>query len=259
MTAIYLGDHRVLAKTKYGHKIYLDSRDLGIAPHIMLDGEWENWVGEAMSRYLPRSYFFDIGANVGWFSLLAMHFKASRVFAFEPSPATFKLLKDTVQVNGLQDRVLCFPKALSDEDNVEGTLHLLTEYPGSSSMHRIPLSEQKMVTVSQRTLDALMSEWIPDVDWNPKTYRVFKIDVEGFEPKVVHGARKLIEARETVALFVEYNSYSGQDQIQQMVDFLLGVGFVLGVVEHTGEIRNIAVRELSSLPDASMLLFRRFA
>lgn len=257
--AIYLGDHRILAKTKYGHKIYLDSRDLGIAPHIMLDGEWENWVGETMSRYLPRTYFFDIGANVGWFSLLALHFKANRVFAFEPSPSTFRLLRDTARVNGFggendKAQMLCFPQALSDEDNIEGVLNQLSEYPGSNSMLN---AGNQSVRVRQRTLDALMDEWIPEVDWNPKTPRVFKIDVEGFEPKVVSGARKLIEARETIALFVEYNSYSGADQIKSMIDFLLSVGFVLGVVEHTGEIRKIAVDELTSLPDAAMLVFRR--
>src|SRR4029077_1711007 len=53
----------------------------------------------------------DIGANVGWYTLLAAHFGAGMVFAFEPQIALASLLVKSVRVNGYGDRVRVLPFA----------------------------------------------------------------------------------------------------------------------------------------------------
>lgn len=249
MTAVYVGNNRVLARTKYGHKMFLDSRDLGIAPHITLDGVWEEWVGVAMSGFLRGVDFFDIGANAGWFTLLAARADASHVYAFEPNPNMFGLLRDNVAVNGLSEVVTCLDYALGAEDG-HAYLNLIDGYPGSNSL--LGSAAENRVMVSVRKLDTVWT----GLEKGP---RVLKIDVEGFEPLVVKGGRETIRAPETQALFIEYNSYSGAEQLNEMLDFLAQESFVLGLVEESGEIRKIARSDLSNCPDAAMLCFRRFS
>ena len=61
--------------------------------------------------------FFDVGANIGVYSLIAAaQSRASRVFAFEPHPYTFSLLEDNVRLNRLQNQISGYQRALSDQD-----------------------------------------------------------------------------------------------------------------------------------------------
>ena len=67
----YLGDHEALCRVLGRYKIYVDTRDIGIASHLMLEGYWEMWVTQAMMRMVRRgSVVADIGANLGYFTLL---------------------------------------------------------------------------------------------------------------------------------------------------------------------------------------------
>lgn len=49
-TCIYMGDSKALTNTIYGHKMYVKTTDLSLAPHILLDGFWENWITKVFIR-----------------------------------------------------------------------------------------------------------------------------------------------------------------------------------------------------------------
>ena len=104
--AVYCGDHTALATAKWGDLIYVDTRDLSLAPHIMMFGDWEPWVTNCMADILQHNKgctFYDVGANFGWFSLLAARLGAARVFAFEPNPRLAELFLKTMSVNAKRD------------------------------------------------------------------------------------------------------------------------------------------------------------
>src|SRR5207302_11253056 len=48
--AVYVGDYLALTTTVFSHKMYVDTRDLGLAPHILLDGCWERSVTDVFLR-----------------------------------------------------------------------------------------------------------------------------------------------------------------------------------------------------------------
>ena len=63
---IYLGDHEALTRLHTGHRIYVDTRDISIASHLMLEGRWEPWVENVLIPAIkPGMLFVDIGANFG--------------------------------------------------------------------------------------------------------------------------------------------------------------------------------------------------
>ena len=82
----YLGDHTALCVNKYGQKMFVDTRDTSLAPHLLVEGNWEDWITTAIMQHVPGAHFIDVGANVGWYSLVAQHYKAKSVMAFEPNP-----------------------------------------------------------------------------------------------------------------------------------------------------------------------------
>lgn len=147
----------------------------------------------------PGKVAFDIGANVGCYSMLFGQWvgAAGKVFAFEPSPATFYGLERHVALNRLGGVVRPIRAAVSDEpgaaeflvlDN-QGTSRLAAGGEGGSSPRAV-----RVPTVS-------VDEFCAREGVTPD---LMKIDVEGFELAVLRGARETIRRRGAqLALFVE--------------------------------------------------------
>jgi len=104
----YLGDHTALCRILGRFKMFVDTRDIGLAGHLMLDGYWEMWVTEAIVSLVGEGMVVaDIGANLGYFTLLMAELvgETGRVHAFEPNPQMAKLVEKSLSVNGFGSRV----------------------------------------------------------------------------------------------------------------------------------------------------------
>lgn len=127
----------------------------------------------------PGAIVADIGAHVGFYTLLAARQGASLVFAFEPEPGNQKLLRRNTLI-APRAEIRVFGCALSDHN---GTGHL-SESPASN--RGLACLARVGTPVEIRTLDSLMSETqVARID-------VMKIDVEGWEEAVLRGAESLI-------------------------------------------------------------------
>ncbi len=136
----------------------------------------------------PGDVFVDVGANIGWFTLVASVAvgDTGRIHAFEPRRAeTVVHLVDTVTLNGLDDRVATHPYGLSDSE-ARGILIWTsdTDNPGSAALSfgDIPANMEQQA-VALRPLDALRLERVA----------ALKMDVEGAELRVLRGARATLE------------------------------------------------------------------
>lgn len=254
----YLGNFRAVVKTTLTDrsKMFVDTRDLSVAPHILLDGVWEEWFSNVLFPYLGNSLFIDVGANYGWFTLLAKSAGARKVLSFEPNPHIFELLIATVAINGM-DPSCSYNMALGDVIEL-GRLLCNKIHPGSSTLlgdtgNRVDVHTDKLDNILIQVFDKE-----PDLRKAPA---VVKIDVEGFEPKVVHGGQQLFSRREpAVTAFVEHhpdpnNEYGFLD----MLDFFESNGYVLGLVDHWEKIVKISRADLANVPDAEMICFRRIS
>jgi len=93
---LYFGDHTALVSTRWGVKMLVDTRDAAIAPWIVLDGLWETHVTDWLQETLrPGQMFVDVGANVGYFTLLGAKLVGpqGRVVAVEAHPGLAELLR----------------------------------------------------------------------------------------------------------------------------------------------------------------------
>ena len=71
-----------------------------------------------IESFEPGSVFWDIGSNIGVFSLYAAHVPGVRVVAFDPLADNFSTLNRNVTLNGLHDKVMVFCAAISAETKV---------------------------------------------------------------------------------------------------------------------------------------------
>ena len=203
-SCVPLDNHIALCRILTRYKIYVDTRDKGIAPHLMMDGFWETWLTQYLASIVkPGDVCIDIGANFGYYSILmaALSGDKGHVIAIEPNPAMAKLLRLTASVNSpgfdTEEVAISYKK---------GKIKLLVpedSFGDASIMQRAdrliqPKAGYKVLT---DTLDAVLSnKGIDKVD-------IIKIDAEGAEPWVFEGMQQTIIQNPGLQIVMEYSPY----------------------------------------------------
>jgi FkbM family methyltransferase len=146
--------------------------------------------------------FVDVGANVGAYTVLASAAAGAETMAFEPVPATFALLARNVRLNGCEALVDLRNAGLGD---VPGTGRVTTGRGAENHVVAGTPSEPAVETVLHR-LDDVLGE---------RPARFLKIDVEGFEQRVLRGSVRTLACPELLGVLVELNGgarrYEGRD------------------------------------------------
>ncbi len=166
-------------------------------PHLrlLLLGHLEVPMQEALRRTVPAGgVVYDIGANIGVFSLLAGRLAGpgGRVLAFEPVPEVAGLIAYAAGRNGLADVVTVRAQAVAGAATT-ARFHVSSEPSWSHLADRgVAPSTTRTIDVDVTTLDAAVLAGAPPPD-------VVKIDVEGSEIAVLEGAAAVLsEHRPTI-------------------------------------------------------------
>jgi len=191
----YLGDHTSLAFVLGRFSMYLDTRDIAFAPHMLADGYWEIWHTEAMAKLVkPGMKAVDLGANLGYFTLVMSELVGStgQVHAFEPNPHIAKLLRNTVEINNFSTRTNVHQMALSDKQG-EVIFYVDPARPMNATL--IPQQGHQEVSVPAKRFDDLPD--LEDADF-------IKIDVEGAEEAVWAGMIRRLDDPRPLTVIMEF-------------------------------------------------------
>jgi FkbM family methyltransferase len=204
--------------------------------HAHIRGTYERDVQEAIAR-LVRSgdVCLDIGASIGYLTLVMVAAGAKKVYAFEPAPHAAETLRKQMQVNGV-NCVEVLGKPVSDQRRIVTFAMTDTAY-GSVITHgstRWPTLELESITLDEFVAQHGIPAFI-------------KIDVEGEEDAVLRGARRLLgerrtrfcievhsrqDAEEVIAILNEYgykitgidgNPYQIAESVRPGAEHVLGV------------------------------------
>ena len=164
--------------------------------HFIYFGFVDTAFDRIMSYVKQDDVIFDVGANIGRFTLVfASLAKRGKIISYEPDPDSFSALKSNVEINKFAN-VKLINKALGDS---QGNLNLFKVNPHNSGMNRIGLfdiSEFDSIAISVDTLDKELEHL------NLERLDIIKIDVEGFEHKILLGAENTIKRFRPI-LFIE--------------------------------------------------------
>ena len=163
-----------------GHMFPLRARKGGV---LVRAGQTEAVVDFArLAGFRPGGVLYDLGANVGWYTLLGSALGASHIYSFEPLPSNVAILREHLRLNRIKNYGL-FEAAVGQ---AAGTARF--EVGKSNSIgHLSGRNSDDGIEVQVVALDGLIeSEGLRPPD-------VIKCDIEGAELDALHGARRTLE------------------------------------------------------------------
>jgi len=137
----------------------------------------------------------NVGANIGYFSLLASKLvgNSGKVWAIEPEPNNFEKLVGNIKLNNMEN-IIPIKKAASDT-NGKARLFISKEEPGTHSLVRSYLHIKDPIEVETIRLDDLIGDYRVDF---------IKTDTEGHEMSVLSGASNIITHNKNLVLVTEF-------------------------------------------------------
>ena len=172
----------------------------------------------------PGSVIIDIGAHIGVFSVYAAQVtgKAGKVYAFEPAPATYTLLQQTVTINHEETVIEAFPKAVGKENG--SITFFVSDVKADNSNSLVNYKDHRPlqgIDVAVTSIDNFVQEKkIQKLDF-------IKIDVEGAEYDTLRGATNTlnnIRPACIVAIHPEPIAAKG-DSLEVIYDFIAGCNY----------------------------------
>lgn len=159
---------------------------------------------------------YDIGAHVGFYTLLSSHLTGSngRVIAFEPLPSNVAFIEKHIALNRVTN-VTLYEKAVSDQYGSATFSIADSTSMGHLSMDNATDVEETTITVDVISLDRFVSENqlpIPDL---------MKVDIEGAEYNLLLGAENLLKSH-NITLFLATH---GSDVHHQCLSFLRNLNY----------------------------------
>jgi FkbM family methyltransferase len=205
-----------------GFKLYIYLDDWAVGARIALRRSYEPHVTRAIEHALkPGGVFLDIGANIGYYTLLA----AARVgpqgnvIAFEPNPHNCELLSKSVELNRFAN-VTLHAYAVSDQAGSFG-------FSADDSNGRLIAGDQEIAQFQVETvvLDQFLAQ--------EARIDLIKMDIEGFEGKALQGMKELIR-RHTPVIISEFNAGSMERlsgiKPAEYLDQLRELGYTIAII-----------------------------
>ncbi len=235
-----------------GFKLVVHQHDTIISESIRQRRIW----AEAETRIFrelitPGMVVIDVGANIGYFSLLASTLVGAdgRVHAFEPDPVNCGLLRKNVRMNRASN-IKVIEAALSNSD-APVPLFLNSDNKGDHRIWETSGESRKKITVNATTLDRYLRE--------TKTVPTFiKIDVQGAEGQVLDGMKEILSKTTPTYLILEFWPEAlrkCQTDPQRLIHQIADAGFTIRVVADDLLLgKNVIIKETFSSTNAQALI-----
>lgn len=215
---------RRLARTRFGAAFAVDTQDL-IQRYLYLFGVWEPHMTRWLQRRLaPGDAFVDVGANIGYYSVLASRLvgPGGKVAAVEASPTFHQLLLRHARRNACTN-IRAVNAAVSDRDELLTFILASSRNMGANSIVPYDGPAESTFDIAARPLPDLLTE-----DEIARA-RVIKIDVEGAEGGVVRGLVPMLPAlRPDAELTIEVTPQRMADlgdSVEELLEALASHGF----------------------------------
>lgn len=175
--------------------------DKFIGQRIALDKYEKYERGLFLKQLNKDSVVVDVGANIGYYTLLAAKV-AKKVYAIEPDKMCFEILQKNVKENNLKNVVLVNKAA--GEKREKKYLERDEINQGNSR-------------ISDNNGVLIMTDTLYNILINEQIISCIKIDTQGYEPQVILGAKKIIK-KHRPTIFLEYTPSEYRDN--KMINFL---------------------------------------
>jgi FkbM family methyltransferase len=225
--------------------VIIDRFDTQIKKHIFFQGYFEWAETHFVRNSLQAGHtFVDVGANIGWHTLIAASRVSpnGRVFAFEPVSSTFSELQSNIDLNRLTN-VELYQIGLSDSSGSVDIFANKENDSGGNSMFGTADYTRLETIQTRRGDEVLMSRGVEQID-------LLKVDVEGAEMYVLRGLERYFAEGRIKAMMLEVNGSllrAAGSSPRELLDFVHGKGFAVADVRNPRQV-------LRTLPDDDSIM-----
>lgn len=180
-----------------------------------------------IESFTPNSVFYDVGANIGIYSIYAAKAGNCRVIAFEPSAPNLEMLIRNILKNKLQNLITVVPVGLSEKDSVTKMYFNLSKFTWGGAHNSLgeglnqkglPMLDANSVQLVAMKLDSIMNLF------NLPRPNYIKIDVDGLESLVLLGAQETLKLVDSVMVEVDPANHKSSINVPKLLE---GAGLVL--------------------------------
>lgn len=149
-----------------------------------------------------KKIFFDIGSNIGLYSLYCSMLYKNKVFAFEPQYKNVALLEKNIKINKLEKFITILPYPIYSKNKLNFLLSDKNNLTGSASSTFIKKENIKSRSYDNRLALSFAIDFLVEKLLIPKP-NMIKIDVDGNEIDVIKGAIKTINSKYCKTILIE--------------------------------------------------------
>ena len=182
-----------------------------------------NWIDEYIN---DGDVLYDIGANIGVYSLYAAKYKNAITYSFEPESANYYYLNKNIYHNNLSNKIKAYNIALNDS-NLLSVLNLSQFRPGAGNHNfnkELDANHKKFNSAFKQGMIGLsVDDFI--YEWGGETPNHIKIDVDGNEHIVINGMTNILKDMKLKTIAIEVNLNLESDD--ELKNKLISYGFKL--------------------------------
>ena len=180
-----------------------------------------------------NSVVLDLGAHIGTFALHVAKMRGCTVYAYEPSPDTFKLLLENVKLNKLEGQIKCFKQAVAGKSGIR-KFYMVTPYSQGSSLFLDEHPDVEELITGREMVQCVTLKQVFE-EHSIENLGCLKIDIEEAEREVFSEESKPYFYRAEY-LALEWHNYDGE----KYAEYMRGLGFSVRLTG-TGERANVYV------------------
>jgi len=221
-------------ETKYGTKMFINKNDEVISKSLVLNKVWEYSESEFFKKLITKGMnIIDIGANIGYFSILFSKLTgdSGKVFSFEPEPNNFQFLLKNIQANN-SSNIIPFNKAVS---NYDGKINLFLSRSNIGDHRMINFNSDREVRNRIEIESVKLDTAIP----KDQKIDLIKMDIQGSEMKAIDGMKRILGENNKMVLVTEFWPYAIKQSGYEPEDFfnvLNTYGFKIYTLEGSSKI-----------------------
>lgn len=252
----YLGEGRSLCRVLGRYKMMVDTADVGLSSHLLLDGYWEMWLTELLTEIVrPGMKVVDVGANLGYFTLLMADLvgAAGHVSAFEPNTDLARRMTQSIAINGFEGIATVHEQALAD---VETDVLLIVPTDEPKNAHLLPADHP--ISANQAIESRLMRTRRLDSYAELLDADLIKIDADTSELAIWNGMAGILQAARPLTIVLEFARMRYADP-GSFIDQIVVDGFTLAEITLEAGIQPTTREAILAAPeteDVMLLLVR---
>jgi FkbM family methyltransferase len=214
-----------------------------MVPAILAYGEYEGVERDFFIRKIKRGMtILDIGANFGYYALLAAKSAGpnGKVYAFEPDPLNTAWLFKNIQANQLEN-IFLIPAAVSNRNGKSQFFRDASNLGGHSLVSsNLQTTMDNIVEVETLRMDDFLASK------GEKAVHMIKMDIQGYEGKMLEGAEKLLQQPSLRTVQMEFwpegLRNAGTDP-KELLKKMASRGFSISLIDKDGLRKEIGIEE----------------